>query len=182
MHLGAVGQAVQDGPGDAPRCEGAESCSARRIESRGRFEQPHGTHLAILVELDALVPAHAVQARRDAAHQGQMADHQALGTRLRRLVAGRGSGNRTVEILHRRCAHTYAPAMARISRLQPSISTNSSTFSGSEIDTGGTIIMPSAISTAATTRSISRNGRKMTKPATNAARSSDSMKAGTSTR
>jgi hypothetical protein len=38
-------------------------------------------------------------------------------------------------------------------------------LNGSEIVDGGTIIMPSAISTLATTRSMIRNGMKMVNPA-----------------
>ncbi len=46
--------------------------------------------------------------------------------------------------------------------------------------TGGSIIMPIDISAAATTRSITRNGTKITKPMMNAARSSEIMNAGMS--
>ena len=42
---------------------------------------------------------------------------------------------------------------------QPSTSTKKISLSGSEIDAGGSIIMPRLISTLATTRSITRNGR-----------------------
>ncbi len=62
----------------------------------------------------------------------------------------------------------------------PSTSTNSSSLNGSETMTGGSIIMPSDISAAQTTMSMTRNGMKMTKPMMKAARSSDRMNAGIS--
>src|SRR5438093_7686 len=64
-------------------------------------------------------------------------------------------------------------------RLQPSTSTNSRILNGSAIIVGGSIIMPIAISPEETTRSITRNGTKMTSPMMNALRSSESMNAGT---
>ena len=48
--------------------------------------------------------------------------------------------------------------------------------------TGGSIIMPIDISTDATTMSMTRNGRKIRKPISNARRSSLIMNAGSSTR
>ena len=62
----------------------------------------------------------------------------------------------------------------------PSTSTNSRILNGSEIITGGSIIMPIDMSAAETTMSITRNGTKMTKPMMNAARSSEIMNAGMS--
>ena len=53
-------------------------------------------------------------------------------------------------------------------------------MNGSETVTGGSIIMPIDISAAETTRSMTRNGTKTTKPMMNAARSSDSTNAGIS--
>lgn len=44
-------------------------------------------------------------------------------------------------------------------RCQPSIITNSSSLNGSEINTGGNIIMPIAMSTLETTMSMIRNGK-----------------------
>src|SRR5690348_13977488 len=49
-------------------------------------------------------------------------------------------------------------------RCQPSAITNSSSLNGSEIDAGGSIIMPMDISTLETTMSITRNGTMMRKP------------------
>ena len=46
-------------------------------------------------------------------------------------------------------------------RPQPSTRTNSRILNGSEIITGGSIIMPIDISAEATTRSITRNGMKI---------------------
>ena len=63
-------------------------------------------------------------------------------------------------------------------RPQPSTRTKSRILNGSEIITGGSIIMPMDISAAETTRSITRNGTKITKPMMNAARSSEIMNAG----
>ena len=48
-----------------------------------------------------------------------------------------------------------------------------------ETTTGGSIIMPSDMSTALTTRSITRKGMKMTKPMMNAVCNSERMNAGT---
>src|SRR2546430_16594927 len=67
-----------------------------------------------------------------------------------------------------------------MTRPQPLTSTNSSILNGSDTVTGGSIIMPSDISDADTTMSMTRNGMKMTNPMMNAARSSDSANAGTS--
>ena len=63
---------------------------------------------------------------------------------------------------------------------QPSTSTNRRILNGSEIMTGGSIIMPIDISAAETTMSITRNGMKMTNPMMNAARNSEIMNAGMS--
>ena len=62
----------------------------------------------------------------------------------------------------------------------PSTRTKSRILKGSEIITGGSIIMPMDMSAAETTRSMMRKGMKMTKPMMNAARSSESMKDGMS--
>ena len=67
-------------------------------------------------------------------------------------------------------------------RPQPSTSTSSSSLNGRETVTGGSIIMPIDMSAADTTRSMTRNGTKMTKPMMKADRSSDSMNAGMSVR
>ena len=61
---------------------------------------------------------------------------------------------------------------------QPSIITNSNSLKGMDMITGESIIMPKAISTAATTRSMMRNGRKMRNPIWNAVFSSLVTKAG----
>ena len=50
------------------------------------------------------------------------------------------------------------------SSAQPSTNTNTMSLKGSEIIMGDSIIMPMAISTLATTRSITRNGKKIMKP------------------
>ncbi len=63
-------------------------------------------------------------------------------------------------------------------RPQPSTRIKSRILKGSEIITGGSIIMPIDISAAATTRSITRNGIKMTNPMMKAARSSEIINAG----
>jgi len=52
---------------------------------------------------------------------------------------------------------------------------------GAEIMTGGSMIMPMDSSTEATIRSTTRNGRKSTKPSSNARFSSPITKAGIST-
>lgn len=64
------------------------------------------------------------------------------------------------------CGHGYPPpAKAKLlSRLpvtkrQPSTMTNSSSLNGSEINTGGSIIMPMLMRMLAMTMSITRNGR-----------------------
>ena len=66
----------------------------------------------------------------------------------------------------------------RVTRFQPSTRTNSRILNGSEMRTGGSIIMPIVISVAPTTRSIIRNGRKIRKPIWKAVLSSEMMKAG----
>ena len=66
----------------------------------------------------------------------------------------------------------------RVTRFQPSTRTNSRILNGSEMKTGGSMIMPMLISVELTTRSITRNGRKIRKPIWNAVLSSEMMKAG----
>jgi len=61
--------------------------------------------------------------------------------------------------------------------VQPSTRTNSNSFSGSEITSGDSIIMPIAISTDDTTRSITRNGMNSMQPIWNEVLSSLSTKA-----
>ena len=61
---------------------------------------------------------------------------------------------------------------------QPSTSTNSKSLNGREMIVGDSIIMPSAISTLATTRSMTRNGRKIRNPIWNAVFSSEVTNAG----
>ena len=64
----------------------------------------------------------------------------------------------------------------------PSTSTNNKILNGNEMKTGGSITMPIDISVEATTRSITRNGRKIRKPIWNAVLSSLRMNEGISTR
>src|SRR5262249_40917180 len=73
--------------------------------------------------------------------------------------------------------HRKPPTTPCSTRLQPSISTNIKILIGKDSVVGGTMIMPKDSSTEETTRSISRNGRKMTKPILKETRSSLSMKA-----
>ena len=65
-----------------------------------------------------------------------------------------------------------------VTRFQPSTRTNSRILNGSEMKTGGSIIMPMLISVELTTRSMTRNGRKIRKPIWNAVLSSEIVKAG----
>ncbi len=58
-------------------------------------------------------------------------------------------------------------------RLQPSTSTKKISLNGSDIITGGSIIMPMDISTEATTRSMIKNGRNNRKPISKARLSSE---------
>src|SRR5262249_5751240 len=67
-------------------------------------------------------------------------------------------------------------------RYQPSTSTKKMSLKGSEMVTGGSIIMPIDMRIEETTRSMMRNGRKRRKPISKARRSSLIMKAGTRTR
>src|SRR5690348_9138440 len=69
-----------------------------------------------------------------------------------------------------------------ITSIQPLTSTNTMSFSGSDTVTGDNSIMPSDIITAATTISITMNGRKIRRPIWNAVRSSDVKKAGATKR
>ena len=64
---------------------------------------------------------------------------------------------------------------------QPSTSTNKSSLNGSEMIVGDSIAMPSAISTVATTRSMTMKGRNIRKPIWNAVFSSDVTNAGSRT-
>ena len=65
-----------------------------------------------------------------------------------------------------------------VTRFQPSTRTNSRILNGSEMKTGGSIIMPIAINVEETTRSMIRNGRKIRNPIWKAVLSSEMMKAG----
>jgi hypothetical protein len=67
-----------------------------------------------------------------------------------------------------------------IRRLHPSTSTNNSSLKGSEIITGGSIIIPIDSRTQATTISIIRNGIKIMKPTEKAVVTSLTIKAGIS--
>ena len=58
------------------------------------------------------------------------------------------------------CLHPKLFTSEPTSRFQPSTSTNSRIFSGVEITTGGNCIIPTEVVIAATTMSITRNGRK----------------------
>ena len=64
--------------------------------------------------------------------------------------------------------------------IQPSSITNSKSLNGKDTNDGGSIIIPSPISTAETTRSMMRNGTKITKPMMKPLFSSDSTNADTS--
>src|SRR4051812_37153043 len=65
-------------------------------------------------------------------------------------------------------------------KCQPSTNTNKSNLNGSEISTGGNIIMPMLINTVLITTSIIRNGRYTLNPMMKAVLSSLSMNAGIS--
>ena len=67
-------------------------------------------------------------------------------------------------------------------RCQPSTSTNSRILNGREMTTGGSITMPMLITVDAMTMSMMRNGIRIRKPISNAVFSSESTKAGMSTR
>lgn len=73
-----------------------------------------------------------------------------------------------------RYPRTKLPAMSD----HPSATTKNASLKGKDTIAGGTIIMPILISTAATTRSIIRNGRKIRNPTWNAREISDSKKLG----
>src|SRR6185436_7069090 len=66
----------------------------------------------------------------------------------------------------------------RVMRFQPSTRTKSRILNGSEMKTGGSITMPIDISVELTTRSMTRNGRKIKKPIWKAVLSSEMMNAG----
>src|SRR3954452_10830099 len=66
-------------------------------------------------------------------------------------------------------------------RFQPSTRMNSRILKGSEMKTGGSIIIPIDISVEDTTRSMIRNGRKIRKPIWKAVLSSEMMNEGIST-
>ncbi len=68
-----------------------------------------------------------------------------------------------------------------MTRSQPSTRTNSRILKGSEMNVGGSMIMPMLISVEETIRSMIRNGRKIRKPIWNAVLSSETMNAGIST-
>ena len=61
---------------------------------------------------------------------------------------------------------------------QPSTKTNNNSLNGSEINIGESIIIPSDIRMDAITISITRNGKKIRKPISNAVLSSEVIKAG----
>ena len=61
---------------------------------------------------------------------------------------------------------------------QPSTSTNNSSLKGNDISMGDNIIIPSDINIEAMTMSITRKGRKIKKPISNAVFNSDVIKAG----
>ena len=63
-------------------------------------------------------------------------------------------------------------------RSQPSTRTNSRILNGSEMNVGGSMIIPMLISVEETIRSMIRNGRKIRKPIWNAVLTSLMMKAG----
>ena len=65
-----------------------------------------------------------------------------------------------------------------VTRFQPSTRMNSRILNGSEMKTGGSIIMPIDINVDETTRSMIRNGRKIRKPIWKAVLSSEMMNAG----
>jgi predicted O-linked N-acetylglucosamine transferase (SPINDLY family) len=65
------------------------------------------------------------------------------------------------------------------SRFQPSIRTKNRILNGSEIDVGGSIIMPIAMVMVATIRSMTRKGSTIRKPISKPRRISEIMKAGT---
>ena len=65
-----------------------------------------------------------------------------------------------------------------MTRFQPSTRMNSRILNGSEMKTGGSIIMPIDINVEETTRSMIRNGRKIRKPIWKAVLSSEMMNAG----
>jgi len=65
-----------------------------------------------------------------------------------------------------------------VTRFQPSTRTKSRILNGSEMKTGGSITMPIDISVELTTRSMTRNGRKIKKPIWKAVLSSEMMNAG----
>src|SRR3546814_13566423 len=69
------------------------------------------------------------------------------------------------------------PASDPMVSAHPSTSTNSSSLNGMEMIVGDSIIMPSAISVDATTRSMIRKGRKIMKPNWNEVFNSDVTKA-----
>src|SRR5690606_41273184 len=81
----------------------------------------------------------------------------------------------------RRHGHTPPKLLASVPMInaQPSTSTNSMILNGREMISGESIIIPMAISTLATTRSMIRNGMKIMKPIWNAVLSSEVTNAGT---
>src|SRR3989304_6670457 len=68
-----------------------------------------------------------------------------------------------------------------MTRFHPSTSTKSSSLNGSDINIGGSIIMPIQSRTLATTMSITRKGKYMRNPISNAVFNSLIAKAGTTT-
>src|SRR4051812_10794981 len=77
-------------------------------------------------------------------------------------------------------AHRKLTSSECVTNAQPSTRTKSNSLKGKETSVGGSIIMPIDISVALTTRSMTRNGMKMTKPIRNAVLISDRMNAGAS--
>src|SRR5574340_1530853 len=92
----------------------------------------------------------------------------------------RGDQHHQPERVAREAFHQKLPVNEPTSRCQPSTETNSSSFKGSDTSWGGSMIMPSAVSTAATTRSITRKGSTTMKPIWNAVFNSLVRKAGAS--
>ena len=89
-------------------------------------------------------------------------DSGALGRRYARR-AGRWRGD-TGNLTRRRAHVAYPLNKASVIFNQPSASTKNPSLNGSDTTVGGTIIMPTAINTDATTRSITINGKKITNP------------------
>ena len=81
----------------------------------------------------------------------------------------------------RLCVTAYPRSRLSISSRQPSTETNSSSLSGNETTCGDVVCSPSAASPSPTTRSITRNGMKISTAIANASRSSVVRNAGART-